>query len=402
MNPRQLAPALGDAHNFGRRVSRLGERIVKPRTVVWEQMLLDAQSPLRRLLDEAAEREGLASDAFGFLPDLKFSASDSGPGGEVDAIRLEPLGTLSDTETDALARIAGRSLALWSWLGVSDLHWENLALGTSSRGRVIFSPLDIESLFDDLSLPTETKLLPDADPEYADICQHACGVRRLLPFLGKPIKVSSLLAMAASYSATLAFLDRNAGNIAKVFLRLRNLRETPIRVCLRGTGTYFQAQTEPVWPPLLAAEQEQLDRGDVPYFFRLYNRPGIHYYGDESLETRKRLPLEGDVPQLDPLLSLSKALASANRRSLREEGLFTLLAAFGDPSFSGKHQDGELVVQFGKRVVTVDLPSGEQLQCKRDLSAFVSSVYLPCRCGEVRSVLVPAVTRCDSAGSYEV
>ncbi len=402
MDPVQLGSALGDAHNFGRRVSRLGERIVKPRTVVWEQLLLDGQSPLRRLMDETAERDGLAPDFFGFLPDLKFSASDSGPGGEVDAIRLQPLGTLSEGETETLARIAGRSLALWSWLGVSDLHWENLVLGTDSRGRVIFSPLDIECIFDDLSLPTETKLLPDADPEYADICQHACGVRRLLPFLGKPIKISNLLAMAAAYSVALAFLDRNADDIANVFLRLTHLRETPIRVCLRGTDIYLQAQTEPVWPPLLAAEQEQMDRGDIPYFFRFYGRPGIHFYGDESLETLKTLPLKGDVPQLDPLLSLSKGLASANRRSLREEGLFSLLAAFDHESFSSKLQEGALGVRFGKRVISVDLPSGEQLQCNRNLREFVSSVYIPCQCGEVSSVFVPAVTICDRVGSYEV
>ncbi len=31
------------------------------------------------------------------------------------------------------------------------------------------------------------------------------------------------------------------------------------------------------------------------------------------------------------------------------------------------------------------------------MSAFVGSVYLPCRCGEVRSVFVPAVTTCEAA-----
>ena len=52
-------PHLGDPHNFGRRVT-LGEtRIVKPRTLLWEWLLLAAESPLRRLLDALAERDPL-------------------------------------------------------------------------------------------------------------------------------------------------------------------------------------------------------------------------------------------------------------------------------------------------------------------------------------------------------
>jgi hypothetical protein len=44
----------------------------------------------------------------------------------------------------------------------------------------------------------------------------------------------------------------------------------------------------------------------------------------------------------------------------------------------------------------VELPEGEELHSRRNLSAFVGSVYLPCRCGEVRSVFVPAVTTCEA------
>jgi len=55
-------PALGDAHNFGRRVEQRGDRVYKPRTVVWERLLLGADSPLRRLLDEAAADGGEAKE----------------------------------------------------------------------------------------------------------------------------------------------------------------------------------------------------------------------------------------------------------------------------------------------------------------------------------------------------
>jgi hypothetical protein len=391
------APHLGDSHNFGRRVALRGERIEKPRTLLWEWLLLSNESPLRRLLDRAATQDALGADAFGFLPTLQFFGACSANGGEVERLQLSPL-QAHDAETRrTLASIVGRSLALWSWLGVADLHWENLVLGVDARERIIFGPLDIEMILADLSAPTETKLLPDADPEYAAICRHASGVRRVLPYLGKPIEVAELLVMAGAYRGMLAFLDRHSQEIADVFSGLPELRDAPLRVLLRGTGDYVQSATASLWPPLLEAEVEQLARGDIPYFFRLYGRPGIHYFADASLSQVATLPLHGDVPKLDPILQLSRGLRSPSRKKLREDGLFTLLGAFDHKSFTGKHVSDQLSLTFSKRNLIVTFPSGEELQTSRDLRAFVGSVYLPCECGEVNSVFVPDVSVCAAA-----
>jgi hypothetical protein len=387
---------LGDSHNFGRRVTRRADRIVKPRTLLWEWLVLAAESPLRRFLAETAAGDGLGAEAFGFLPDLAFQDPRARGGGEVERIALTPLAEPAGEERRELSRIVGRSLALWSWLGVADLHWENLVLGLDGRGRVVFAPLDVEMILADLSLPTETKLLPDADPEYAEVCRHACGVRRTLPYLGKPVDPGDLLAMAGAYRRTLAFLDRHARAIAEVFAGLPELRETPIRVCLRGTGEYVQARTDRLWPPLLPAEVEQLHRGDVPYFFRLYGQAGIRYFGDRELTRVETIPLAGDVPQLDPVLQVSRGFRSPSRKKLREDGLFTVLGAFDHPSFKGRHESDGLAVTFQARTLIVKLADGEELQSRRDLRGFVGSVYLPCRCGEVRSVFVPEVTVCEA------
>jgi len=416
---RELAP-LGDSHNFGRRVRVREGRIEKPRSVAWEHLVLGTDSPLRALLDEAAAREDLGPDAFAFLPRLSFSPSVEGPGGEVERVRLDPLPYLSTEETGALAHIVGRSLALFTWLGVADLHWENLVLGRDSRGQTIFAPLDVEMILADLGSPTETKLLPDPDEEYEEICRHACGVRRVLPYLGKPVSAPLVVAIAAAYLQTLAFLDRHAAEIADVFAHLPHLADTPIRVCLRGTDEYVRAAAmarnrhdsggaaaagrsghdtapEPLWPPLLDAEEEQLARGDIPYFFRLYGKKGIHYYADRSLTKLARLPMKGDVPQLEPLLSIEKGLRAPSRKRLSEEGLFTVLGAFDHPALQGRHEALGLSVAFQRRTLVVTLPDGEELTSRRDLRAFVGSVYLPCRCGEVRDVFVPATTTCEPA-----
>jgi hypothetical protein len=394
---------LGDSHNFGRRVSIEGGRVQKPRTLFWEWLLLGRDSPLRALFRTLGERDGFGHDAFDFLPDLEFFAADAHGGGEVSALVLDPLVDLSPSARRALARIAGRSLALFGWLGVADLHWENLVVGRAGATRIVFSPLDVEMILGELELPTETKLLPDPDPEYADICRHACGVRRVLPFLGKPVDPADLVAMAGAYRATLRFLERHAKVIAGAIVAVPGLREAPIRVCLRGTGDYVNAlagsgiSAEKPWPPLLDAEREQLRRGDIPYFFRLYGRPGIHYYRDEALRELATLPTEGDVPQQDRMLSLSRGLRSPSRKKLREEGLFTVIGAFDHPSFRGRYEDEELSVSFASRKLVVELPNSEVLETARDLRAWVGSVYLPCRCGEVTSVFVPPVTTCEAA-----
>jgi hypothetical protein len=395
---RSLTP-LGDSHNFGRRVALRGKRVSKPRALLWEWLLLSRESPLRQLLGDSQVCEPLSPDWFQFLPTLRFFTSPAGSrgavGGEVQKLELTPLSRLSASGRAELASITGRALALFSWLGLSDLHWENLVLGRDHSDRIVFGPLDVEMILAELSLPTETKLLPDPDPEYAAISQHACGLRRVLPYLGKPMAAAELLGVASGYLLTLAFLERNARAVAEVIAGAPGMRDAPIRVCLRGTEEYVRAHTTALWPPLLAAEEEQLARGDIPYFFRYYGRRGIHYYADPTLASVKRLPLRGDVPQLDPMLSLAHGLRSPARQKLRQEGLFALLGAFDHPAISGEHANPELAVTFGPRRLLVQLPNGETLRSPRDLSRLVSSAYQPCRCGEVRSVFVPAVTKCE-------
>jgi hypothetical protein len=382
----------GDTHNFGRRVSVGARSVRKPRTVFWEWLVLGGDSPLRDVLAAIAEQDGLGRALFAFLPELRFQRSPLS--GSVERLAIEPLGRLSAAGKRELAVAVGRSLALFSWLGIADLHWENLALGRDRQGRVIFAPLDIEIALSDLGLPTETKLLADVDPDYAAVCQHAAGARRVLPYLGKPLHASTLLHVADAYLETLALLEGHRARIARVIAGAPGFFEAPIRVCLRGTDEYVLAPSVPPSPPLLAAELEQLGRGDIPYFFRLYGQRGIHWFANRELTRMKTLPQKGDLPKLEPLLSVARGFRSSTRQRLREAGLFALLGAFDHPALHGRHDGTSLSVTFGARRLTVRLGSGETFSAPRDLGALVGSIYLPCRCGEVRSVLVPPVTRC--------
>ena len=330
---------LGDPHNFGRRVEMRGDFVHKPRTVVWESLMLSKASPLRRFL---------GSD-FDFLPALAIDRRR----GLVERLQLQPL----RGRRDELATIVGKSLALWAWLGVADLHWENMALGRDREGRVVFGPLDIEMMFGDMRLPTQTKLIPEADPEYGDELRHAAGVRRALPHLGAPISGQHLVAIVTAYTATLRFLDENRKTIARILAPF----DAPIRVLLRATGDYAR---DPVpWPPLLDCEAEQLARGDVPYFFRLRGARGIRYFRDARLRATGLVPAP-----TEPLLP--RSLRSPSRRVLRAQGTLAVIAAFDHPSLTGKHGP----ITLGARRIAVET-GGERLECPRDLRSVVLGVY---------------------------
>jgi hypothetical protein len=351
-----------------------GARVHKPRTILWEWLVLARESPLRKWLDANG------GGALDFLPSLAFSR------GAVSRVALDPLPRLSRAKKIELAEIVGRAIALFAFLGVGDLHWENLVLGRE-RDRIVFGPLDVEMIFADMASPTETRLLPDARTDDAAMLAHACGARRVLPYLGKPIDASCLLAIVSAYRATFAFLERHASDIARIVSRVRGLRTAPIRVTLRGTDEYVRARSEPVWPPLLDAESEQLMRGDIPYFFRLYGSPGIRYFADRALRTAKTIPRRGDVPTLAPLLSVARGFRSPSRARLREQGLFAIIAAFDAASLTGTHRNDALAITLSARAITVKLASGETMRSPRNLRAFVGSVYLPCGCGEVKTPL---------------
>jgi hypothetical protein len=150
---------------------------------------------------------------------------------------------------------------------------------------------------------------------------------------------------------------------------------------LRGTDEYAKATSEPVWPPFIDAELEQMERGDIPYFFRRYGKTGIRRYVDRALRRTEPTGVRGDR-----VLSLARGLRSPSRAMLRGQGMFTVLGAFDHAALRGKQEEGAFAVTFGARTLAIELPSGEELRAPRDLRDVVGSVYLPCRCGEVSTV----------------
>ena len=277
-SPRRLAQLRAPRHRCARR--RVAQAAHAPLGVADARGGEPAPAAPRR----AAERDGLGRDAFGFLPELSSLRSRRARRrrGRARRARAAP-GAARATSRRALARIVGRSLALLSWLGVSDLHWENLVLGVGDRGRVVFAPLDVEMILADLSLPTETKLLPDADPEYAEICRHACGrsaraaVSRQARRRRGSARDGRRVSRHARVSRPSCARDRRrvrapAGPPRDAHSRVP-ARDRRVRA--RALGAAVAAAARRGGGAARARRHPRTSSG-------LYGRPGIHYYGDRS------------------------------------------------------------------------------------------------------------------------
>jgi hypothetical protein len=388
---------VGDTHNFGRRVEVGDTWVEKPRTVFWEWLLLAAESPLRRALAELEPRPFVSGPFFSFLPALEFVSPFSLTGGKVSRASLSALDSKSFSGSKArdarleLAHIAGRAMALFAWFGVADLHWENMILGRGDEGQLVFAPVDVEILFADMDSPVQTKLIADPDPEYAELSQHAAGFRRLLPYLGKPVEGPTIAAMVAGYAQTYALLQAHRSKLAEAVL-LPQFALQPIRVCLRATAEYIDPERRP-WPPWLAAEIEQLKRGDIPYFFQLYGEGRLRWFTSRALDASSALPSRGDVPRAPALLDIRRDFRGKNRESLLTRGLFAIVGALDHPDLRGTFEAFDASLRLGARKVVIAV-HGEELEATRSLESVVSSLYMPCRCGEVQTVFVPPKTRC--------
>lgn len=334
-----MAVRAGDSHNFGRHVV-VGERWVhKPRAILWEWLVLSAESPLRTLLAEAATRDGLGA-LFDFLPDLAFTTPEARDGGQVERVVLEPLRRPSPPTSAASSRASSAALSPCS--GRAQHIQSALGEPRDRRRRARAGGVRAPRRRDDprrLRPPDRDQAPARPRPRSTRRCastRAACGA--CCPGSASP-------STPATWSRWPPRTARCSPSSTATPPRSppcspRSPRSRPRRsVCACAAPRSTCARAEPLWPPLLAAESEQLARGDIPYFFRLHGARGIHWFADTSLTEVARLPLEGDVPQLDPILPLARALRGKHRKKLRE-GLFTRDGAFDHPEPEGLPRGG--------------------------------------------------------------
>lgn len=251
---------VGDRHNFNQRVSvrEQGSRkiVLKPRTVFWEHFFLDSRSPFRAFL----RRLGAIHETPDFddiLGSLEVAYEQDG--GTSSFVTAEPDSAAPDWHVRY-----GQLVGLASALGFLDLHKGNV-LPTSRRAQIV----DLECVFHDSILPSETLLIPKAAAEAARS-----------PLAPLPLALEQVDQILTGAESTLQFLRIHRQEVADFFDSCReSLQKAPIRVLLRPTAEYAShLQGESKRTDLLPEEQEQLARDDIPYFFTFLHSGLLYYY----------------------------------------------------------------------------------------------------------------------------
>ncbi len=294
----------GDLHNFGRRVTHVerasGSFFQKPRSVFWENLFFGETSPLERIFSSGENLGSRASyEDFGkphFCLELQFTdASEGGLSRAIDSSEL-----LNENRIQAIQRF-GWLLAYCYIFGIRDLHRGNLVL--TSRG---LQPIDAEVVLTKLVLPHETLLLPFKSNSFA-----SSGIGQLFP---SPDSISpgDTVNLLRGYFACFEAIIRCRPAILSALNEIvREYSHVPVRHILRDTADYrsWGKESEREFFP---EELVQLERGDIPYFFKFIGSPHLYYYssadGDYSeVNVPARFKPGADREALHPETLLSES-----------------------------------------------------------------------------------------------
>jgi hypothetical protein len=333
------ALALGDVHNFGAQVRRVSENyFFKPRSIFWEWLIHSPESEFRKALHRLIETSGspLPWNFFPYLdfPDLTTLTYE----GRMQSVPvLSPVPQSHDLQ--ALEAFGGFT-AFCSWMGIADMHSENLAAGLTFDNRFLIAPFDIEVIFSNVFEPPQTLLLPSPDSKLSRV-----GFTHLASVLSRV--ANPLLAAAAcgsGYLSTLKVLASHSESLIDLLASDPRVQNAPIRTSFRKTRVYFEYLQQPYDPkwkgvPFADHEREQLVRGDVPYYFQTLADPSIRYFTDERRRNSRRVAPPVDRPLPHRLLKWDEFSESSLRVSvLTEEGLFMILSSLIPSNVMGNAQ----------------------------------------------------------------
>ncbi len=279
---------LGDSHNFGKRVHILNQKVIKPRSVIWEYLFLSKKSPLRILIEDNCRSSGITSP-FSLAPNLEVEFSDNSSG-VIDCLSVDCLNPSYSPSLDEIKGI-GAVIAMAFWFGIGDLHHENIIIGRNGNELICF-PIDIECIFDHLTHIKQNLLLPSDR-----ISLNMCGLAKILPQI-LLLPQANRFHLVMSFVENINLLNRIAREVYNTIIQVPYLNLHPIRVIVRDTAFYRMVDLKKSNSNLFGSELDQLLRGDIPYYFRLPNKPEIFFWGsDTSIEKADFSYQDFDLPQ---------------------------------------------------------------------------------------------------------
>ncbi len=250
-----------DLHNFGKSVQRVGHEAgfvyLKPRPIFWEGLFFGRNSPLSFFFDK--------SRLDGFTPgqvlfNLVTEADNDFSG------RSQEIVTDSTSENlPSHLYSLGVLFAYCYIFGIRDLHRGNV-VRTSTHLQIV----DAEVVLSKLLLPHETLLLP-----FKEVGRDQCGMSKILDLNGTA-SAEEIATVLMGYLDTFENVLQNRQGILNALEALASkIHRIPIRHILRDTFHYRDARLKTPDIPFFASELVQLDRGDIPYYFK--------YMGAESV-----------------------------------------------------------------------------------------------------------------------
>jgi hypothetical protein len=266
----------GDSHNFGQRVCQInevsGSFFQKPRSVFWEWLFFGKDSPLQSIVTDAERKfGGFQGNPVGAksIFALEVEQSSDKKRGRSKAILS---GKVDRPVTDEELYAFGFLLGYCTLFGIRDLHRPNLV-----RGVQFLHAVDAEVVFAKLLLPCETLLLPFKETTF-----ERSGVGHLFRN-GRDITLDQILALLKGYCTLFeAICSAKEGIVGALGKVTEIAQEVPIRHILRDTAVYRNIQAQQIAVELLPEEIVQLQRGDIPYFFKFMGKPELFYYTSDT------------------------------------------------------------------------------------------------------------------------
>lgn len=242
---------VGDLHNFGAAVQKIELNgsiyYKKPRTMFWENLFFGESSPLKSVFQNT-----LLSNYF-CLAEVQFE-------GELLQKAIIPSHSCNFHFENF-----GFLMAYCFCMGLQDLHYRNVIVTDIS-----VQPIDVEVVFSNLLGPSQTLLVPGSNIEFARSAL-GCLFSSSEQFSQKNI----LDLINGFYNGMLKILNLTDEILhvlpSEEFHKINN------RIIFRNTREYFSDGLD-----LIPEEKVQLDRGDVPYFFKKFSSKNIYYFNAKN------------------------------------------------------------------------------------------------------------------------
>ncbi len=252
----------GDKHNFGQVVERIvgasGTQYRKPRTVFWEHLFFGVKSPLKPIFEKAGENDNRPLADYLFNLDIEIKHPWLGFASEIKKSNF--------SITDRHFYSFGVLLGYCFLFGIRDLHWGNIIVQKNH-----LQVVDAEVVLVNLHLPHETILL-----SFKDIGFESCGASLLGKNLSEFTQHQKEKIFAGYFDVANRILDHQKAILE--ILASDDVKNNPIRVILKNTAVYRAHIENPKSEQMLPEELAQMNRGDVPYFYKNLGNEELWYW----------------------------------------------------------------------------------------------------------------------------